>query len=303
MRNRDDASMRRRLVVLLAPLLAVGVAFRRGYRPSWSFARAADYVVRKAPGERGAALRTLRDSLECDAYEVSLANRSIVLYNATLALDGSDALRLGRVAVFCDSWSPLVVSVEVANVSVLVLARDLLFLNTNWHRVAELEAALETLSPLSSSSSEAVVSGVRRLEFGGVAACELTGPAGTVRASLDWEHDLAPLSRRVAALAAADGSVSVAALFDMVKGDLALRAATAVLARALDDRNATSRSSITVAGVDVDVLRPKQAFRALADRAREYAGVDKDTSLVETAAMALLRRAVDDEKPGPGETT
>ena len=179
MRNRDDASMRRRLVVLLAPLLAVGVAFRRGYRPSWSFARAADYVVRKAPGERGAALRTLRDSLECDAYEVSLANRSIVLYNATLALDGSDALRLGRVAVFCDSWSPLVVSVEVANVSVLVLARDLLFLNTNWHRVAELEAALETLSPLSSSSSESVVSGVRRLEFGGVAACELTGPAGT----------------------------------------------------------------------------------------------------------------------------
>ena len=302
--------MVRRGLLTICLLAAGAAAFRRRrFQPNWSFRRSADWVIARTPTRYGDALRTIRKCMDCDALEVSLQNHSISLTNATLSLDGSEALRVERLEVVVESYSPLVVSAALGTVKVSVEAHDLLLRDTNWHRLNELEAAFTQLSPSSSasSSSSSSLSGVRRLDFSGVAVLQLTpnqllgGADSRVSAVLDWAHDLEPISRRIAAQAERDGSVSLADVFSIFRTNLVLAAGGLVLARVLDaqDGERTSKSAIRVAGVEVDLLRPKATLDGLGDRftrfverkAAETLGVDPE---------ALRRRGdgVDDDAPG-----
>ena len=302
--------IRRRGLLAICLLAAGAAAFRRRrFQPNWSFRRSADWVIARTPTRYGDALRTIRKCMDCDALDVSLQNHSISLTNATLSLDGSEALRVERLEVVVESYSPLVVSAALGTVKVSVEAHDLLLRDTNWHRLNELEAAFTQLSPSSSasSSSSSSLSGVRRLDFSGVAVLQLTpnellgGADSRVSATLDWAHDLEPISRRIAAQAERDGSVSLADVFSIFRTNLVLAAGGLVLARVLDaqDGERTSKSAIRVAGVEVDLLRPKATLDGLGDRftrfverkAAETLGVDPE---------ALRRRGddVDDDAPG-----
>ena len=91
--------MRRGLLAIC--LLAAGAAAfrRRRFQPSWSFRRSADWVIARTPTRYGDALRTIRKCMDCDALQVSLQNHSISLTNATLSLDGDEALRVERLEV------------------------------------------------------------------------------------------------------------------------------------------------------------------------------------------------------------
>ena len=248
--------------------------------------------------------------MDCDALEVSLQNRSFVLTNATLSLDDEEALRVERLKVVVESYSPLVVSAALGTVQVSVEAHDLLLRDTNWHRLNELEEAFSQLSgpsTTSTSSSSSSLSGVRRLDFSGVAVLQLTpnkllgGSDSRVSATLDWAHDLAPISRRIEKRAEKDGSVSLIDVFTMIRTDLVLAAGGLVLARVLDaqDGERTSKSAIRVAGVEVDLLRPKATLDGLGDRFTRYV----ERKAAETLGVdpeALRRRGdgVDDEAPG-----
>jgi len=204
-------------------------------------------------------------------------------------------------------------------VKLSVEAHDLLLRDTNWHRLNELEEAFTQLSPSSSAStsSSSSLSGVRRLDFSGVAVLQLTpnellgGADSRVSAVLDWQHDLAPISRRIATQAERDGSVSLADIFSIFRTNLVLAAGGLVLARVLDaqDGERTSKSAIRVAGIEVDLLRPKATLDGLGDRftrfverkAAETLGLDQ--AEVAAAAAALRRRGDGveggDEPPGP----
>ena len=116
-------------------------------------------------------------------------------------------------------------------------------------------------------------SGVERLEFAGVARCELTPPPALGGAgsrlvlTLDWERDFAALSRRVAELAAEGGGVSPEAIFELFKAEI-FRQARKAFADALEQRaRDPSNSAISLAGVDVDLLRPRASLDALRDAA------------------------------------
>ena len=61
--------------------------------------------------------------MDCDAFEVSLQNHSISLTNATLSLDDGEALRVERLEVVVESYSPLIVSAALGTVQVSVEAR------------------------------------------------------------------------------------------------------------------------------------------------------------------------------------
>ena len=166
--------MIRRRGLLALCLLAGAAAFRRRrFQPNWSFRRSADWVIARTPTRYGDALRTIRKCMDCDALEVSMQNRSFVLTNATLSLDSEEALRVERLEVVVESYSPLVVSASLGTVQVSVEAHDLLLRDTNWHRLNELEEAFTQLSLSSSSAtsstSSSSLSGVRRLDFSGVA--------------------------------------------------------------------------------------------------------------------------------------
>ena len=146
--------MARRGLLAICLLAAGAAAFRRRrFQPNWSFRRSADWVIARTPTRYGDALRTIRKCMDCDALQVSLQNHSISLTNATLSLDGSEALRVERLEVVVESYSPLVVSAALGTVKVSVEAHDLLLRDTNWHRLNELEEAFTQLSPSSSSSS------------------------------------------------------------------------------------------------------------------------------------------------------
>ena len=311
---------------LLALLLVASVAAfrRRRFQPNWSFRRSADWVIARTPTRYGDALRTIRKCMDCDDLVVSLQNHSISLTNATLSLDGSEALRVERLEVVVESYSPLVVSVLLGTVQVSVSAHDLLLRDTNWHRLNELEEAFTQLSPSSSSSSSSSssLSGVRRLDFSGVAMLQLTpnellgGADSRVSAILDWQHDLEPISRRIATQAERDGSVSLADVFSIFRTNLVLAAGGLVLARVLDaqDGERTSKSAIRVAGIEVDLLRPKATLDGLGDRftrfverkAAETLGLDQAELAAAAAALrrrgdGVLRDGVDggDDPPGP----
>ena len=260
------ATMRRRAAVLA--VVAVGAAME--WKPSFSFRDSAKWVVDRAPGRYAQALRDLGACLHCDGFEVS--PRRVELVNATLTLNGSTALRVGALAVTCArpwDWSPLVVGVEVDTLEVFVEAHDLLLRDTNWHHFDELEAALAALAPAGGGAA----SGVERLEFAGVARCELTPPPALGGAgsrlvlTLDWERDFAALSRRVAELAAEGGGVSPEAIFELFKAQI-FRQARKAFADALEQRaRDPSNSAISLAGVDVDLLRPRASLDALRDAA------------------------------------
>ena len=301
--------VRRGLLALC--LLAGAAAFRRRrFQPNWSFRRSADWVIARTPTRYGDALRTIRKCMDCDAIEVSLQNHSISLTNATLSLDGMEALRVERLEVVVESYSPLIVSVSLGTVQVSVNAHDLLLRDTNWHRLNELEAAFTQLSlssKSSPSSSSSSLSGVRRLDFSGVAMLQLTpnqllgGADSRVSVTLDWAHDLEPISRRIEKRAAKEGSVSLIDVFTMIRTDLVLAAGGLVLARVLDaqDGERTSKSAIRVAGVEVDLLRPKATLDGLGDRFTRYV----ERKAAETLGLdpeALRRRGdgVDDDAPG-----
>ena len=301
--------IRRRGLLAICLLAAGAAAFRRRrFQPNWSFRRSADWVIARTPTRYGDALRTIRKCMDCDALQVSLQNHSISLTNATLSLDGSEALRVERLEVVVESYSPLVVSASLGTVKVSVEAHDLLLRDTNWHRLSELEEAFTQLSPSSSStSSSSSLSGVRRLDFSGVAVLQLTpnellgGADSRVSATLDWSHDLEPVSRRIAAQAERDGSVSLADVFSIFRTNLVLAAGGLVLARVLDAQSPErkSRSAISVAGVEVDLLRPKATLDGLGDRFTRYV----ERKAAETLGVdpeALRRRGddVDDDAPG-----
>ena len=311
--------MVRRGLLALCLLVAGAAAFRRRrFQPSWSFRRSADWVISKTPTRYGDALRTIRKCMDCDALDVSLQNHSISLTNATLSLDGSEALRVERLEVVVDSYSPLIVSASLGTVKVSVEAHDLFLRDTNWHRLNELEEALAALSMSSSSStsssSSSSLSGVRRLDFSGLAVLQLTpnqllgGADSRVSAVLDWQHDLEPISRRIATQAERDGSVSLADVFSIFRTNLVLAAGGLVLARVLDaqDGERTSKSAIRVAGIEVDLLRPKATLDGLGDRFTRYVErkaaetLGLDQAELAAAAAALRRRGdgVDDDAPG-----
>jgi hypothetical protein len=249
--------------------------------------------------------------MDCDALQVSLQNRSFVLTNATLSLDDEEALRVERLEVVVESYSPLVVSVSLGTVRVSVWAHDLLLRDTNWHRLKELEEALTQLSlsgsSSSSSSSSSSLSGVRRLDFSGVAVLQLTpnqllgGADSRVSAVLDWQHDLEPISRRIERRAEKEGSVSLIDVFTMIRTDLVLAAGGLVLARVLDaqDGERTSKSAIRVAGVEVDLLRPKATLDGLGDRFTRYVERKAAETLgVDPEALRRHSEGVDDDAPG-----
>ena len=305
--------MVRRGLLTICLLAAGAAAFRRRrFQPNWSFRRSADWVIARTPTRYGDALRTIRKCMDCDALQVSLQNHSISLTNATLSLDGSEALRVERLEVVVDSYSPLIVSASLGTVKVSVEAHDLFLRDTNWHRLNELEEALAALSmssssSTSSSSSSSSLSGVRRLDFSGLAVLQLTpnqllgGADSRVSAVLDWQHDLEPISRRIATQAERDGSVSLADVFSIFRTNLVLAAGGLVLARVLDaqDGERTSKSAIRVAGVEVDLLRPKATLDGLGDRFTRYV----ERKAAETLGLdpeALRRRGdgVDDDAPG-----
>ena len=300
--------IRRRGLLAICLLAAGAAAFRRRrFQPNWSFRRSADWVIARTPTRYGDALRTIRKCMDCDALDVSLQNHSISLTNATLSLDGSEALRVERLEVVVESYSPLVVSAALGTVKVSVEAHDLLLRDTNWHRLSELEEAFTQLSPSSSASSSSSLSGVRRLDFSGVAVLQLTpnqllgGADSRVSATLDWQHDLEPISRRIATQAERDGSVSLADVFSIFRTNLVLAAGGLVLARVLDaqDGERTSRSAIRVAGIEVDLLRPKATLDGLGDRFTRYV----ERKAAETLGLdpeALRRRGdgLDDDAPG-----
>ena len=324
--------MVRRGLLALCLLAAGAAAFRRRrFQPNWSFRRSADWVIARTPTRYGDALRTIRKCMDCDALEVSLRvaaseklppchcggrrstsrrqNHSFILKNATLSLDDEEALRVERLEVVVESYSPLVVSAALGTVQVSVTAHDLLLRDTNWHRLSELEEAFTQLSPSSSSStsSSSSLSGVRRLDFSGVAVLQLTpnqllgGADSRVSAVLDWAHDLEPISRRIERRAEKEGSVSLIDVFTMIRTDLVLAAGGLVLARVLDaqDGERTSKSAIRVAGVEGDLLRPKATLDGLGDRFTRYV----ERKAAETLGVdpeALRRRGdgVDDDAPG-----
>ena len=307
--------MRRGLLVLC--IIAAAAAFRRRrFQPNWSFRRSADWVISRTPTRYGDALRTIRRCMDCDSLEVSMKNHSFVLTNATLSLDSEEALRVERLEVVVESYSPLIVSAALGTVQVSVEAHDLLLRDTNWHRLNELEEAFTQLSPSSSasSSSSSSLSGVRRLDFSGVAVLQLTpnqllgGADSRVSAVLDWSHDLEPISRRIATQAERDGSVSLADVFSIFRTNLVLAVGGLVLARVLDaqDGERTSKSAIRVAGVEVDLLRPKATLDGLGDRFTRYVErkaaetLGLDQAALAAAAAALRRRGdgVDDDAPG-----
>jgi hypothetical protein len=305
--------------ILALCLLAGAAAFRRRrFQPNWSFRRSADWVISKTPTRYGDALRTIRKCMDCDALQVSLQNHSISLTNATLSLDSEEALRVERLEVVVESYSPLIVSASLGTVQVSVEAHDLLLRDTNWHRLSELEEAFTQLSLSSSSAtsstSSSSLSGVRRLDFSGVAVLQLTpnqllgGADSRVSATLDWQHDLEPISRRIERRAEKEGSVSLIDVFTMIRTDLVLAAGGLVLARVLDaqDGERTSKSAIRVAGVEVDLLRPKATLDGLGDRFTRYVErkaaetLGLDQAELAAAAAALRRRGdgVDDDAPG-----
>ena len=131
---------------------------------------------------------------------------------------------------------------------------------------------------------------------------ELLGGADSrVSATLDMAHDLAPISRRIERRAEKEGSVSLIDVFTMIRTDLVLAAGGLVLARVLDaqDGERTSKSAIRVAGVEVDLLRPKATLDGLGDRFTRYV----ERKAAETLGVdpeALRRRGdgVDDDVPG-----
>ena len=140
--------VRRRGLLAICLLAAGAAAFRRRrFQPNWSFRRSADWVIARTPTRYGDALRTIRKCMDCDALEVSLQNHSISLTNATLSLDDEEALRVERLEVVVESYSPLIVSASLGTVQVSVEAHDLLLRDTNWHRLNELEEAFTQLSP------------------------------------------------------------------------------------------------------------------------------------------------------------
>lgn len=309
--------VRRGLIALC--LIAGAAAFRRRrFQPSWSFRRSVDWVIARTPTRYGDALRTIRQCMDCDALEVSLQNHSISLINATLSPlgSGAEALRVELLEVAIESYSPLVVSASLGTVRVNVEANDLLMRDTNWHRLTELEQALDalSLSSSSSSSSSSSLSGVRRLDFSGVAVLQLTpspllgGADSRVSATLDWAHDLAPISEHIARQAETSGSVSLKDVFSIFKTNLVLGVAGLMLARVLDaqDSERTSKSAISVGGIEVDVMRPRASLMSLADR---FAGF-VETRVAETlgldkaelaAAAALLRHRGDGVDGGDGD--
>ena len=113
--------MVRRGLLAICLLAAGAAAFRRRrFQPNWSFRRSADWVIARTPTRYGDALRTIRKCMDCDALEVSLQNHSISLTNATLSLDDEEALRVERLEVVVESYSPLIVSASLGTVRVSV---------------------------------------------------------------------------------------------------------------------------------------------------------------------------------------
>ena len=118
--------IRRRGLLAICLLAAGAAAFRRRrFQPNWSFRRSADWLIARTPTRYGDALRTIRKCMDCDSLEVSLQNHSFVLKNATLSLDDEEALRVERLEVVVESYSPLVVSASLGTVKVSVNANDL----------------------------------------------------------------------------------------------------------------------------------------------------------------------------------
>ena len=151
--------IRRRGLLAICLLVAGAAAFRRRrFQPNWSFRRSADWVIARTPTRYGDALRTIRKCMDCDALVVSLQNHSISLTNATLSLDDEEALRVERLEVVVESYSPLIVSAALGTVQVSVEAHDLLLRDTNWHRLNELEEAFTQLSPSSSAFAAVLIS-------------------------------------------------------------------------------------------------------------------------------------------------
>ena len=246
------------------------------WKPQWSFQESARWLIARAPGKHAKALRDLSSYLRCDKVELSAASRNLTLHNFTVVLDDEESLFVKRVTVTCERpWDtyPLVVGLDVDDLEMSVVAKDLLLRDTNWHRLDGLEAALATLAPRTSSGA---ASGIARLTFGGVAKCELTpspalgGEAATVVLTLDWEKDLEGLSAAVAALAEERGSVSPEQVFELFKAEI-FRLARGALANALEARASGSGSSISLAGVDVDLLHPGESLGRLQQAAQARA--------------------------------
>ena len=244
------------------------------WKPQWSFQESARWLIARAPGKHAKALRDLSSYLRCDKVELSAASRNLTLHNFTVVLDDEEALFVKRVTVTCERpWDtdPLVVGLDVDDLEMSVVAKDLLLRDTNWHRLDGLEAALATLAPRTSSGA---ASGIARLAFGGVARCELTPPpalggeAATVVLTLDWEKDFERVSAAVAALAEERGSASPEQVFELFKAEI-FRLARGAFADALEASG--SESSISLAGVDVDLLHPGESLGRLQQAAQARA--------------------------------
>lgn len=300
--------------VVAALVAVVGVAHALEWRPSWSFEQSAKYLMARAPGAYGAALREVSGCVRCGAY--SVAPRRLTLENVTLVLNGTEALRVDRLQVDCAAtwkvWRPLVVGVRVDTVRVYVEARDVWLRDTNWHAVAALERALGALSSPAAPDGRAPASGVDRLEFAGNVSLELRPPPilggadASLVATLNWEEVFAPASAAVAARAAESGALTVDALFAAFREEI-LAAAARALARAVEDpATALGDATLSLAGVALDARRPRatlDALRAAAgDRLRSFVrnrGLDAgEADLVLGAAddaadalAAALRRA------------
>lgn len=127
--------------------------------------------------------------------------------------------------------------------------------------------------------------------------------------TFDWENDLEPLSRRIAAEADKHGSVAPETIFDLLKSEV-LRAAQRSFAKALDDKAKapfSTASSLSLAGVDLNLLNPHQSLRALKDSFnakakswfRRSTGLDSDdVANALSAAADQLRRAAEEVGEG-----
>lgn len=81
-------------------------------------------------------VQILRDCLHCERAEINVVEKTMILYNWSVGLEGqAPALQVGRAYVHWDSYLHPTISVEVDNVVLLVDFYNLMLTKSNWQAI------------------------------------------------------------------------------------------------------------------------------------------------------------------------
>lgn len=88
------------------------------------------------PKSSQADIQILRECLHCERAEINVVEKTMILYNWSVGLDGqAPALQVGRAYVHWDSYLHPTISIEVDDVVLLVDFYNLLLTKSNWQAI------------------------------------------------------------------------------------------------------------------------------------------------------------------------